>query len=716
MQKSTVWTIIIIVISVALISLVGVRAKVIEFEEPIKLFPVSEPTSPTEGTLYYDSTEKKIRVYGGSAWTGAVGADGVTGSTGPTGPGGDAGPIGPGGNTGPTGPGGDAGPTGPGGDAGPTGPSIDNWVNKTGDTMTGTLLVLNEIKMQDTDPHLLTLETDTSHQVWTGTRSSAWQTHIHNGTSWSQVMHVQRDANSWINTGGDFGIGTTSPGAKLHITDSNKILESSAGNLYITTSDSYAINKGGSISFGGKRSSGGTISNFASIAGRKENATNDNAAGYLAFFTATGSAETRAERMRLDSGGNLQTDGCQYNYGTCQYSNGISTNVINTDHWFEINNDGGAMYMGTNNAELYFRGSVLFDCPNCGSTTALDGSSGWGDMTVQGRVMSANSNIHLSPPGGYKVVINDTYRAAGGSSSGGASLDVEGNVTVGGNLTVNGTVSGTGPVRILKNTSGDSTYLELYNSYSSVSAGTRLDLMNVNSYYPSGVQARLMADGHASGARLIFYIAPIGTGGLIEAMRITPDLSGTLSIGTTSSTYRLNVSTSSSGNSGKGRAYQWVAGSDKRFKKIDGDIENALGLISQLQPVYYYQYKHHEDENGYLVVEDELEGERGIGLVAQDVYPIIPEIVTVPENWQEDGKGSWAMTYGRLSPVLVKAIQEQQQKIKELKQKLKKALKDNQDMKNNIQTSYNNQETKYNNKNRLSLITWFNYLIKKLLT
>jgi hypothetical protein len=76
---------------------------------------------------------------------------------------------------------------------------------------------------------------------------------------------------------------------------------------------------------------------------------------------------------------------------------------------------------------------ALFDCAGCGSTSTLRGSSDWGDMTIQGRVLSATSNIHLSPPGGSDVIIDDTYRAAGGSNTGAAGLQVEGNIVANAN-------------------------------------------------------------------------------------------------------------------------------------------------------------------------------------------------------------------------------------------------------------------------------------------
>jgi septal ring factor EnvC (AmiA/AmiB activator) len=53
-------------------------------------------------------------------------------------------------------------------------------------------------------------------------------------------------------------------------------------------------------------------------------------------------------------------------------------------------------------------------------------------------------------------------------------------------------------------------------------------------------------------------------------------------------------------------------------------------------------------------------GSEAIGLLAQDVYEIIPEVVSKPLNEESD---LWSISYDKLVPVLIKAIQEQQQQI-----------------------------------------------------
>src|SRR4030043_1692957 len=100
------------------------------------------------------------------------------------------------------------------------------------------------------------------------------------------------------------GIGITLPTTKLQIDDTNKAI-ASRGNLFITTSDAVAIDKGGQISFGGLWSTGSAASPFAAIAGRKENATDGNAAGYLQLSTASSAGGVLAERIRINSLGNV---------------------------------------------------------------------------------------------------------------------------------------------------------------------------------------------------------------------------------------------------------------------------------------------------------------------------------------------------------------------------------------------------------------------------
>jgi len=78
------------------------------------------------------------------------------------------------------------------------------------------------------------------------------------------------------------------------------------------------------------------------------------------------------------------------------------------------------------------------------------------------------------------------------------------------------------------------------------------------------------------------------------------------------------------------------------MKKDIQDLNYGLNTVMQLRPVSY-RWK-----NG--------EGGINIGLIAQEVQPIIPEVVDVGE----DEIKTLGMKYNELIPVLISAIQEQQ--------------------------------------------------------
>lgn len=98
--------------------------------------------------------------------------------------------------------------------------------------------------------------------------------------------------------------------------------------------------------------------------------------------------------------------------------------------------------------------------------------------------------------------------------------------------------------------------------------------------------------------------------------------------------------------------------SDIRYKENIQPIDNALDLINKLKGVRY-DWKIDEFPNKNFP--DKVQ----IGLIAQDVEKILPEVV----NTKRDGyKG---IEYSKITAVLINAIQEQQEMIEELKNEIK---------------------------------------------
>jgi hypothetical protein len=102
-----------------------------------------------------------------------------------------------------------------------------------------------------------------------------------------------------INSSGNVGIGTSSPSRKVSLADSVN-----GYNLELQQTSAYNSGNQSGIVFSAPYNIGGSVTDLASIRGGKENATDEDFGGKLAFYTrANGGSDT--ERMRIDSSGNV---------------------------------------------------------------------------------------------------------------------------------------------------------------------------------------------------------------------------------------------------------------------------------------------------------------------------------------------------------------------------------------------------------------------------
>jgi Chaperone of endosialidase len=111
--------------------------------------------------------------------------------------------------------------------------------------------------------------------------------------------------------------------------------------------------------------------------------------------------------------------------------------------------------------------------------------------------------------------------------------------------------------------------------------------------------------------------------------------------------------------------------SDERLKDIISVIPQALNKVMNLRGVIFTQNKKAE-EFGYNNYEQQ------VGVIAQDVEKVLPEVIKpAPFDMDENGgskSGENYMTvqYDRLVPLLIEAIKEQQVQIEELKSLISK--------------------------------------------
>jgi hypothetical protein len=144
-------------------------------------------------------------------------------------------------------------------------------------------------------------------------------------------------------TGSNVGIGTSAPRANFDVSDGT--VNTSGEGIYqglftgpsrpstsdltailtIQSNDAMAINKGGSIAFGGRAvASNSAGANWAGIGGLKENGTGSDYSGYLQFWTRGGSS---SEKMRITSGGQV----------------GVATTTIASAFNMQVGNNSGVI-------------------------------------------------------------------------------------------------------------------------------------------------------------------------------------------------------------------------------------------------------------------------------------------------------------------------------------------------------------------------------------
>ena len=291
-----------------------------------------------------------------------------------------------------------------------------------------------------------------------------------------------------------------------------------------------------------------------------------------------------------------------------------------------------------------------------GSGGNLEVAAGWASgLGWNGELLLKGRKIHFySGPAStmqQKMILNEDGNFGIGTTSPNGLLHVTGDVILETNYVSFGTVSSLSYLTRPNAQSGNGSNT-IFRGQNAATGGSGT---GGNLSIEAGYGAGSSSNGNVTlGGRTVKFLT--GTGLSLFQQAII-DANGNVGIAVTVPTHLLHVN-------GIARSSQstWATTSDRRVKKNIQNIESALATIEKFRPVTF------EWKEEYATANEGLK-DFNYGFVSQEVEQIIPEMVTtVQETYGkttiEDFK---VLNTDALVPLLVKAVQEQQQLIAELK-------------------------------------------------
>ena len=202
------------------------------------------------------------------------------------------------------------------------------------------------------------------------------------------------------------------------------------------------------------------------------------------------------------------------------------------------------------------------------------------------------------------------------------------------------------------------TYSEVDNNFGAYFYSASTTGQTFTLYYPSSSQVPInsgsfevslikgLTDAGVNKRLTVFS----GSSAVSSSQGLILDVNNNLGIGVNESTdlpltYKLAVSGSIKASGAV------VQGSDRRLKEDIYPIDNALSKIDNIDGVNF-TYKD--------------TGLKSIGVIAQDIQKVLPEVVS------EDNNGYLGVNYSGIVPVLIEAVREQNSIIKSLEDRISK--------------------------------------------
>jgi len=482
-------------------------------------------------------------------------------------------------------------------------------------------------------------------------------------------FRVESDGNThmlFVDAGNDrVGIGTSSPDSPLEI---QAATNSSSDTTYLKL-----FNAGENVGHIDFENGNGSL---ARITGTKTGAGASANDGILAFNTATDAS--LSEAMRIDASGNLgigtTSPSMKVNISHAD-QDGLRFNTTNSAESFidfgdTDDNDIGRisydhadnhMALRTNNTErMRIDSSGNVGIGTDSPSTALEVS---GAVTVT-RSDVANDNSSISNEGGL-FVISAATGGGGGTypmlfkTAGSEKMRIDSSGRVGINRTPAITnskleVGGADNVPLINvEASGSTAGIGIGSGHFQFYTGTT-ERMRITS------TGRLLVGGTSDNSYVLNVNAAAGNKGIhVDNISFNSDNGAFRTSPSGNTSYRAGVYLNSGGTTvGKIEVTSanttYTTSSDYRLKENITTLENGLDRLNQLKPVKFNWIEDGKEEEGFI---------------AHEVSEIFSDaVVGEKDAVQDNGKISpQTMDYGRITPLLVKAIQEQQEQIEQLK-------------------------------------------------
>jgi hypothetical protein len=436
---------------------------------------------------------------------------------------------------------------------------------------------------------------------------------------------------------------------QIHTNDTLRMLIDSNGQVMIGHSSSFAHSDADNLAIGdGTNNSGLTIytgsSKESSIIFGNAGTNGNIEAGIKYYHESHGTVANRramtfatggsmAERMRIGSNGKIGVattstdhqltvngsafDGIQLQSGgsDCGYL-GVNTDTVyvgaGSNLIFHTGNAG--LTNGTERMRIHASG-----CVGVGSTSDRSLGTNIGTLVVNG---SAGGGLWLSP---------------GDSSAMTSKIYAEANGSVGDLIINNGTGVGSGGIRIQTNST------ERWRIDSAGRMTNAFDALN---------SSILQVAGNSIAGGVVNFIDPdvsVATSNHILRCTFSVD---------TDSQGKFIAFYDGGGNIGSvsqngAAAVSFNTTSDERLKENIVDVSSQLNTIKNIK-VREFDWK--------------SSSKHDVGMIAQELKDVIPGVVT--QGGEDVTEDPWGVDYGKLTPYLIKAIQEQQVIIDDLKSRI----------------------------------------------